>query len=110
MSWRFGKGGLVDGEGERVSDMVEFVPLESLVPAFTLTGPPITPEMQMLFGPYAGGGAEVVGIAQLTHGLVVSFGNGLQLTFAPIVSGGVARDNRGLGGATIIGGCGGPRA
>lgn len=48
-----------------------------------LTGPPVTPEMQQLFGPFGHG--EVTGIVQVRSGLSVAYDNGVQLTFTPVI-------------------------
>lgn len=47
-----------------------------------LDGPPVTREMQLLFGAY--GGSEVVGIVQLQEGLRVNYRSGLQISFVPV--------------------------
>lgn len=52
----------------------------------TVTGPPVTPELQQLFGAY--GQDNVEGIVQLQDGLQVAYANGVQLTFVPVHTGG----------------------
>lgn len=47
----------------------------------TLSGPPVTLEMQMIFGFY--GQATVTGVAVLNDGLHVAYEDGLMLTFIP---------------------------
>ena len=49
------------------------------------SGPPITPEMQQLFGAYSHG--SVVGVLQLRDGLVVTYEGGPNLTFIPVPAG-----------------------
>lgn len=49
-------------------------------------GPPVTPEMQLLFGAYAAG-ATVTGIAQLRDGLHVEFADGSKTLFVPVPEG-----------------------
>lgn len=48
------------------------------------TGPPVTREMQQLFGGYAMNGA-VTGIIQLPKGLRVTYENGVTILFAPLI-------------------------
>lgn len=48
------------------------------------TGPPVTREMQQLFGGYSGNG-PVTGIIQLNTGVRVTYGNGVSILFAPII-------------------------
>jgi hypothetical protein len=49
-------------------------------------GPPITREMQLLFGAYGQG--RLVGVVQMREGLLVTYDNGVQLTFVPVPTGG----------------------
>ena len=49
------------------------------------TGPPLTKEMQQLFGGY--GASKIVGIIQLREGLRVDYASGATLLFAPIYEG-----------------------
>lgn len=51
----------------------------------TLSGPPVTLEMQMIFGFY--GQATVTGVVVLKDGLHVAYENGLVLTFIPTYPG-----------------------
>lgn len=62
------------------------IPPEVSERTFTLHGPPVTREMQQLFGAYGRG--AVKGIVQLEQGLVVEYDNGTALTFVPYFSGG----------------------
>lgn len=50
------------------------------------TGPPVTPEMQLLLGGYAGGKA-VAGIVALQEGLHVSFDDGTKMLFVALPEG-----------------------
>jgi hypothetical protein len=52
-------------------------------PPLIFDGPPVTPEMQLLFGPYAGG-APVTGVLQLRDGLHVVYADGSRYTFMPV--------------------------
>ena len=60
---------------------VGVIPPEEIVGTFT--GPPVTREMQQLFGGYAGNG-RVTGIIQLAAGIRVSYENGADVLFAPV--------------------------
>lgn len=56
---------------------------------FTIYGPPVTRDMQQLFGSF--GGEQVTGILQLQEGLQVTYSTGLQLMFVPVVNNRVSR-------------------
>ncbi len=49
--------------------------------SFSVTGPPVTAEIEALLAPYGHG--AVVGVVQMPTGLVVSYDNGVRLTFSP---------------------------
>lgn len=82
----FRKGGhvptpppVVDERVERFFNESQRRPGEHII---HFTGPPVTREMQQLFGGY-GGEAHVVGIIQLSTGIRVTYSNGESVLFIP---------------------------
>ncbi len=84
---RYRSGGVLD----RLSDDAPPMPDKRVQQFFDkasgsvrFTGPPVTREMQQLFGGYSGNGV-VTGIIQLPKGLRVTYENGVTILFAPLI-------------------------
>lgn len=79
----FHKGGFMPVADERVQMFFEGRTERPGEKIIKFTGPPVTREMQQLFGGYAGHG-RVTGIIQLAAGIRVSYENGEDVLFAPV--------------------------
>jgi len=82
----FHTGGFVPNADERVQHFFSHGhdkrPGETII---KFTGPPVTREMQQLFGGYAGHG-RVTGIIQLAAGIRVTYEDDASVLFAPLVT------------------------
>lgn len=82
----FQTGGIVPNADERVQHFFSHGhdkrPGETII---KFTGPPVTREMQQLFGGYAGHG-RVTGIIQLAAGIRVTYEDDASVLFAPLVT------------------------
>lgn len=80
----FHKGGFVPEADERVQRFFNEATRRSGEKIIHFTGPPVTREMQQLFGGYAGHG-RVTGIIQLASGIRVTYEDDANVLFAPVV-------------------------
>lgn len=82
----FHTGGFIPNADERVQQFFHHGhdkrPGETII---NFTGPPVTREMQQLFGGYAGHG-RVTGIIQLASGIRVTYEDDASVLFAPLVT------------------------